>query len=61
MKQDELAQKAGIHPSMLSRYETGTAYASLDAMYRIAAALGVNLDDISYPVHVVYVVAEDVA
>lgn len=58
MKQDECAQLAGMHPSMLSRLESGTAYASLEAMCRLAGALQVDLDAISYPVHTVYIAAD---
>lgn len=58
MTQDDLALKAGLESgATISRYESNTAYASLEAMCRIAAALGVDLDDISYPVHTVVVVA----
>lgn len=55
MTQDSLAQAVGLDPSLISRYEKGTAFASYDAMYKIAAALGVSIDAISYPVHWVYV------
>jgi len=58
MSQDDLAQAAGLNPSTVSRYENGTAFASTDAMHRIAEALGVDLDTISYPVHTVYVTAD---
>lgn len=58
MSQDALAQAAGINPSTISRYENGTAFASLENMCRIAAVLQVDLDAISYPVHTITVPAE---
>lgn len=59
MSQDDLAQAIGANPSTISRYENGTAFASNEAMYAIAAALRVHIDAISYPVHTVYVQAEN--
>lgn len=58
MSQDELGRRTGLNASTVSRYESGTAFASHEAMCKIAAALEVNLDAISYPVHTVTVVAD---
>jgi transcriptional regulator with XRE-family HTH domain len=55
MSQDDLAQAVKMNPSTITRYEKGTAYASREAMFALAAALRVPLDAISYPVHTVYV------
>jgi len=58
MSQDALAQAADLNPSTISRYETEEAFASYDAMYRIAAALRVPLGVITYPVFTAYATPE---
>jgi transcriptional regulator with XRE-family HTH domain len=54
IKQDELATACEMHFSYLSKVETGKRQPSTEAMLRIAQALGVGLDDISYvtPVYI---------
>jgi transcriptional regulator with XRE-family HTH domain len=42
----DLSAGAGLSSAMLSRIENGMATASLDALERIAAAVGVNLSDL---------------
>jgi len=42
----DLSAGAGLSSAMLSRIENGMASASLDALERIAAAVGVNLSDL---------------
>lgn len=42
----ELSTGAGLSSAMLSRIENGMATASLDALERISAAVGVNLSDL---------------
>jgi transcriptional regulator with XRE-family HTH domain len=39
-----LADRAGIHPSQLHRYEAGTAQPTLDTLRRLAVALSVSTD-----------------
>ena len=46
MSQDRLAGAAGIGKSMLSQIETGKKQPSLPVARRLAAALGVGLDEI---------------
>lgn len=41
-----LAEKAGIAPSMLNAVEKGTKSPSLDTARRIAAAMGLTLEDL---------------
>lgn len=48
IKQDPLAQAAGIHPAYLSNLERSKRQPSLDLMRRLADALEVDLDDITY-------------
>ncbi|WP_260475160.1 helix-turn-helix domain-containing protein [Streptomyces sp. WAC 06725] len=43
---DNLAERAGISPSQLSRIETGHRRLSLDQLTAIAAALGKSLDEL---------------
>jgi transcriptional regulator with XRE-family HTH domain len=42
--QAELAEKVGIHPNVLGRYEREEATPSVDVAAKIANALGVSLD-----------------
>jgi transcriptional regulator with XRE-family HTH domain len=44
--QAELAQKAGISAAYLSQLESGKRTGTADVLGRIAAALGVDIDDI---------------
>jgi len=46
--QDRLATSADIHFAYLSNVENSKKQPSLDVMCRLANALGVDLDDISY-------------
>lgn len=43
----ELAEKAGVAQPYLSQIETGRRDGTLETMRRIAAALGVTLDDLA--------------
>lgn len=56
--QAQLATAADIHFAHLSKIESGKQQPSLDLMCRLANALHVALDDITY-VTTVYVVTED--
>ena len=58
--QDRLATDAGIHFAYLSNVERSQKQPSVDVMCRLANALGVDLDDISY-MAAIYVVTEDAA
>lgn len=60
VKQDTLAQLAGIHPAYLSNIEHGNKQPSLDVMAKLANGLEVDLSDITYVANV-YVVSEDAA
>ncbi len=42
--QGELAEKVGIHPNVLGRYEREEATPSVEVAAKIAGALGVSLD-----------------
>lgn len=48
VKQDTLAQAAGIHPAYLSNLERSKRQPSTELMRRLADALEVDLDDITY-------------
>jgi transcriptional regulator with XRE-family HTH domain len=43
-----LADRAGIHPSQLHRYEAGTAQPTLDVLRRLAVALSVSTDSLVF-------------
>jgi transcriptional regulator with XRE-family HTH domain len=58
--QAEIATKAGFHFAVLSMIENGKRQPSYDVICRLAAALEVEPDDISYWA-TIYVVDEDVA
>ena len=47
LKQKELSELAGVKVSMLSQIENGNKQGSLDTMKRLAAALKVDLDDLT--------------
>lgn len=44
ISQGELAEKVGIHPNVLGRYEREVARPSIDMATKLADALGVSLD-----------------
>ena len=46
LTQEQLAEKAGIHPTFVSRIESGRAMPSLDVLARVARALGVSAADV---------------
>jgi len=46
LSQDHLSEKIKIDPKHLSRIEVGKSYPSLDAVERIAKALGVEMKDL---------------
>ncbi|WP_324717994.1 helix-turn-helix transcriptional regulator [Carboxydochorda subterranea] len=46
LTQEQLAEKAGIHPTFISRIEGGRAMPSLDVLTRLAGALGVSAADV---------------
>ena len=48
LTQAALAERAYITSQFLSRIETGNERASVDAYYRIAAVLGLTVDDFLY-------------
>jgi len=45
LSQEELAEKANLHFTYVGRIERGEANFSIGVLYRIAAALGVNIDN----------------
>ncbi|OJX73980.1 helix-turn-helix transcriptional regulator [Leifsonia sp. 71-9] len=47
----DLAARAGIDPSFLSRLENGARQPSPPVLRRLAHGLGVPVEAISYPVH----------
>lgn len=57
IKQDQLATDADIHFAYLSNIERSKKQPSLEVIVRLANALGVDLDDISYMANV-YVVTD---
>ena len=46
LTQEELAERAGIHVTFLSRIESGRALPGLDVLERLARALGVTLAEV---------------
>lgn len=44
LTQVQLAERVGVHPSQLHRYEAGTAQPTLDVIRRLAVALSVSAD-----------------
>lgn len=46
LKQDRLAEKAGLSPTHVSNVETGTTKVSLTSIVSLANALGVTVDDL---------------
>jgi len=46
MSQEKLAEKASLHPVYVSAVERGAKTISMDALMRIAKALGIKLRDI---------------
>lgn len=46
LTQEQLAERAGIHPTFVSRIESGRAMPSLDVLARVARALGVSSADV---------------
>ena len=47
MTREALAEKAGVAPSYLTEIETRKKPGSFDAMIKLAAALGISLDNIA--------------
>jgi transcriptional regulator with XRE-family HTH domain len=43
-----LAERAGIHPTQLHRYEAGTAQPTLDVLRRLCTALSVSADSLLF-------------
>lgn len=46
LTQEQVAERAGIHPTFVSRIEGGRAMPSLDVLARLAGALGVSAADV---------------
>lgn len=46
MSQEELAEKADLHPVYVGKIERGEQWISLHALLRIAKALGVKMRDL---------------
>ena len=49
MTQQQLAEAAGVHPVDISKYERGLSEPSFTAASRLAAALGVSMNDLMKP------------
>jgi transcriptional regulator with XRE-family HTH domain len=60
IKQDTVAQASGIHPAYLSNIEKGAKQPSLELMGKLANALNVGIDEVSYVTNVV-ILADEVA
>ena len=46
MSQEELAEKAGLHPVYVGKIERGEQWISLHALLRVAGALKIRLRDL---------------
>lgn len=46
--QDELAKKAGVHVTHLSRYERGLSTPSLEVAFKIAKTLEISIDELAH-------------
>lgn len=46
LTQEQLAERARVHPTFISRIEGGRAMPSLDVLARLAGALGVSAADV---------------
>ena len=46
MRQQDVADKAGITQAMLSRYINGTSMPGIDKLHNLAAVLGCHVDDL---------------
>lgn len=46
LTQEQVAERAGVHPTFVSRIESGRAMPSLDVLARLAGALGVSAADV---------------
>lgn len=46
MRQQDLADKAGVTQAMLSRYINGTSMPGLDKLHNLASVLGCQVDDL---------------
>ena len=51
ISQEELAKKAGVHSTHLSRYERGLSMPSLEVAYKMAKALDLSIDELVYGDH----------
>lgn len=60
LTQAQVATRAGFHFAVLSMIENGKRQPSLDVMCRLANALEVDLEDITY-MATIYVATEDAA
>ena len=61
IKQDTVAQACGIHPAYLSNIEKGARQPSIELMVKIANALEVDIDEITYETVIVSLADEAVA
>lgn len=57
IKQDTLAQACGVDPAYVSRIENGDRQPSMPVLLKLAEALDVSIDSISYQANV-YVIAD---
>ncbi len=48
ISQEELANKIGIHPNHLSRYERGLASPSIDVVQKMAEAFEISIDQLVF-------------
>jgi transcriptional regulator with XRE-family HTH domain len=46
LTQEELAFRAGLHPTYIGQLERGEKNATIDSIYKIIRALGVSFDDL---------------
>jgi transcriptional regulator with XRE-family HTH domain len=48
LTQQQLAERVGLHQSQIHRYESGSSEPSMDALRRLALALGVTTDQLVF-------------
>jgi XRE family transcriptional regulator, regulator of sulfur utilization len=46
LSQEDLAQKAGLHPTYIGQLERGEKNATLESISKVARALSINLEDL---------------